>query len=133
MAPGLTEQDDGALFFYAGRNSHTSSASHDDPGDEEEAHLGAHSAHLQRKAPTARRRAVLRTNGAGPQNPVAAAPVVLVTRLRRAGLQDCVTFLQDPRVTSSLEDHRVKYLQVCAARTGVPAHCYLPRACPRLF
>jgi hypothetical protein len=28
------------------------------------------------------------------------------------GAQDCITFLQDPRVTSSLEDHRVKYLQV---------------------
>jgi hypothetical protein len=26
-------------------------------------------------------------------------------------IQDCIKFLQDPRVTSSLEDHRIKYLQ----------------------
>ena len=31
---------------------------------------------------------------------------------KRKLIEDCIKFLQDPRVTGSLEDHRIKYLQV---------------------
>ena len=66
---------------------------------------------------------------------LAAGHVVLAAHSSKMGvwvwgvLQDCITFLQDPRVTSSLEDHRVKYLQVSSLRWN----CYGAMWCSRAW
>lgn len=95
--------------------------SHDDAGDEEEADLGTCSSPVAGWALRAAGQWFVVPSPEGMEGLGPGRPCAVVTRLRCVW-QDCITFLQDPRVTSSLEDHRVKYLQVssrCCLSSGL--------------